>query len=74
MFESHTNAELVAHLRDVLEELERRLANYVDLRAESEEAADEGLVLAARTHRLLYDALNTVFSARRDMEEVGADA
>jgi hypothetical protein len=51
-----TNAELLEELEDLCKELNQRVANYVDAAGESQEAKDEGLLLAVRLKRLLDDA------------------
>ena len=68
-----TNTELLGELWDLLEELRRRLANYVDAAPSSPEAADEGLALTVKLDRLLKDALYAqrgMGAVRRELERI----
>jgi hypothetical protein len=72
---ARTNEELVAELQELLSELVHRLDNYKEAcRAGSENsrsAADEGLVLAARSHRLLSWAMSETYHVQCKLEEFG---
>jgi hypothetical protein len=48
-----TNAELLQQLREVISEVNWRLANYLEAAAHSPEAVDEGFLLATKASRII---------------------
>jgi hypothetical protein len=79
--EGSTNAELLGNLKELLTELQHRLANYVEAAGESPDVADEGLVLAVKAYKILGDAQCALWSkppsihdSKRVLEEVAARA
>lgn len=68
-----TTDSLLYELHELLNELDVRLENYRVLATSSQEAADEGLVLATRMSRLLTDAKHSCWRTARALEAVGFD-
>lgn len=54
--EGTTNAELLGALKELLTELQERLANYAEAAADSPDAGDEGLVLAVKVDKIVQAA------------------
>lgn len=73
-FEGLTSDDLALQLTWIVYTIRQRLDTYVEAGPESQEAANEGLVLALRAVRVLEDAGRECRHRQRRLEEIGVYA